>query len=245
MAKNYHSDNKSFVIYKDWEEYVDALGSDEEAGKLFKALFAFSKRAEEAEFVGALKMAFIIMRNSIERDGEKWENTCSVRSEAGKKGGRPSKTNDFSENQIKANGFFEKQTKAKKADKETDKDTDTEKEINTPPTPSKGEAAPKKQASKPKIEKTQFAEFVSMTNDEYASLVAKVGEQGAKRCIEILDNYKGSSGKTYKSDYRAILNWVISRYEEERNRGGNFNGNGGDKNVDTTDNEHSKYATEF
>lgn len=215
MPKDYHNDNKSFIIYKDWEEYVDALDSDEEAGKLFKALFAFAKRAEEAEFVGALKMAFIIMRNSIERDGEKWENTCSARSEAGKKGGRPSKTSDFSENQTKAKGFFEKQTKTKKADIEKDIETDTEKEIITPPTPSKGKAAPKKRTSKPKIEKTQFAEFVSMTNDEYTSLVAKVGEQGAKRCIEILDNYKGSSGKTYESDYRAILNWVVARYQEE------------------------------
>lgn len=243
MPKDYHNDNKSFIIYKDWEEYVDALGSDEEAGKLFKALFAFAKRAEEAEFVGALKMAFIIMRNSIERDGEKWENTCSVRSEAGKKGGRPSKTSDFSENQTKAKGFFEKQTKTKKADKEIETEKETEKEIITPPTPSKGENAPKKRASKPKIEKTQFAEFVSMTNDEYASLVAKVGEQGAKRCIEILDNYKGASGKKYSSDYRAILNWVISRYEEERSKGGDLNGNHTD--VNTTNAEHSKYATEF
>ncbi|MCM1380870.1 MAG: hypothetical protein NC192_02955, partial [Muribaculaceae bacterium] len=48
------------------------------------------------------------------------------------------------------------------------------------------------------------------------SLVAKVGESGAKRCIEILDNYKGSTGKTYQSDYRTILNWVIKRYEEEK-----------------------------
>lgn len=120
-----------------------------------------------------------------------------------------------------------------------------EKEKDTPPTPSKGETAPKKRTSKPKIDKTRFAEFVSMTNDEYTSLVAKVGEQGTKRCIEILDNYKGASGKKYSSDYRAILNWVISRYEEERNKGGNFNGNGCNKNVDATDNGHSKYATEF
>lgn len=67
-----------------------------------------------------------------------------------------------------------------------------------------------------KLEKREFAEFVSMTNDEYSSLVTKLGEQGAKRCIEILDNYKGQNGKTYKSDYRAILNWVITRYEEEQ-----------------------------
>lgn len=89
----------------------------------------------------------------------------------------------------------------------------------TPPTPSKGDGTadvPKKKSAKPKPQKTQYAEFVSMTDDEYTSLVAKVGEQGAKRCIEILDNYKGSTGKKYSSDYRAILNWVISRYEEEQ-----------------------------
>jgi hypothetical protein len=66
--------------------------------------------------------------------------------------------------------------------------------------------------------KILYAEFVSMTNDEHSSLVAKVGEQGAARCIEILDNYKGSSGKKYKSDYRTILNWVVERYEDEQSR---------------------------
>ena len=65
-------------------------------------------------------------------------------------------------------------------------------------------------------QKTKYADFVSMTNDEYSSLVAKLGEAGAARCIEILDNYKGANGKKYKSDYRAILNWVVSRYEEEQ-----------------------------
>lgn len=69
-----------------------------------------------------------------------------------------------------------------------------------------------------KSQKRKFAEFVSMTNDEYSSLVTKLGEQGTQRCIEILDNYKGQSGKTYKSDYRAILNWVITRYGEEQTK---------------------------
>ncbi len=128
---------------------------------------------------------------------------------------------------------------------EYNKQSNESNKVNTPPTPSKGENAHKKRTSKPKIDKTMFAEFVSMTDDEYTSLVAKLGEQGTNRCIEILDNYKGASGKKYSSDYRAILNWVISRYEEERNRGGNFNGNSGSKNTDTEDTEHSRYATEF
>jgi len=66
-----------------------------------------------------------------------------------------------------------------------------------------------------KNKKNQYAEFVSMTDDEHLQLVDKVGEVGTMRCIEILDNYKGSSGKKYKSDYRAILTWVLNRYFEE------------------------------
>ena len=66
--------------------------------------------------------------------------------------------------------------------------------------------------------KIKFADFVSLTNAEYKALVAKLGEEGTKRCIEILDNYKGAMGKRYKSDYRAILNWVVERYEEEQRR---------------------------
>jgi hypothetical protein len=62
-----------------------------------------------------------------------------------------------------------------------------------------------------------------MTEVEYGKLVAEYGDDGTKRLIEILDNYKGASGKTYKSDYRAILNWVVTRFREERanERGGN------------------------
>jgi len=69
-----------------------------------------------------------------------------------------------------------------------------------------------------KKEKVQFAEFVSMTNDEYQSLVAKYGENAATEFIKILDNYKGSNGKKYKSDYRAILTWVVDRFNERNSK---------------------------
>ncbi len=74
-------------------------------------------------------------------------------------------------------------------------------------------------APAPQTEKIKYADFVSLTNAEYEALVAKLGEDGAKRCIEILDNYKGSTGRKYKSDYRTILNWVVQRYEEEQQKG--------------------------
>ena len=63
-------------------------------------------------------------------------------------------------------------------------------------------------------EKIHFAEFVSMTNAEYEKLVSTYGKEFADQCIYTLDNYKGSKGKTYKSDYRAILSWVVEKVEQ-------------------------------
>jgi len=74
-------------------------------------------------------------------------------------------------------------------------------------------------------EKIHFAEFVSMTNAEYEKLVSTYGKDFVNQCITILDNYKGANGKTYKSDYRAILNWVIDRVQQ--NCGKKQDGKGG------------------
>lgn len=66
--------------------------------------------------------------------------------------------------------------------------------------------------------KKHFAEFVTMTNAEYEKLISTYGETFTNRCIEVLDNYKGSKGKTYKSDYRAVLSWVVGKVNEEKQK---------------------------
>lgn len=71
---------------------------------------------------------------------------------------------------------------------------------------------------KPKKEKEikiQYAEFVTLTEKEFNKLVESHGSDGAGKIITILDNYKGANGKKYASDYRAILNWVEKRYQED------------------------------
>ena len=76
-------------------------------------------------------------------------------------------------------------------------------------------------------DRQKVSEFVSMTNAEYSALVAKLGETDARRCIEILDNYKGANGKSYKSDYRAILSWVTDRLNKEKiEKNGKINNRG-------------------
>lgn len=114
---DYHEDNASFMMYKEWEELFESLDSMEEAGELIMALFAFAKRGEIAEFRGALKMAFIMMSNQLERDGAKWERNRQKNIENGKKGGRPRKpmvneeTERFSEETEKTERFSEKPKK--------------------------------------------------------------------------------------------------------------------------------------
>lgn len=69
-----------------------------------------------------------------------------------------------------------------------------------------------------KVELIRYAEFVSMTADEHQKLVDEFGETDTASLIQILDNYKGSSGKKYKSDYRAIRSWCVERLEEQKRR---------------------------
>ena len=77
--------------------------------------------------------------------------------------------------------------------------------------PSKEQEAEKK----PKVEKKAYADDVHLTLAEYNNLIDRLGsKQAADECIEILSNYKGATGKKYKSDYKAILNWVIDKWRE-------------------------------
>ena len=88
----------------------------------------------------------------------------------------------------------------------------------TPPR-NKARAKTKKTAGESEQEpKVQWAEFVSMTNAEHQKLLDTHGPADTERLIEILDNYKGATGKTYKSDYRAILNWVVTRLQDEKKK---------------------------
>ena len=49
-----------------------------------------------------------------------------------------------------------------------------------------------------KAKKYNYADYVTLTRDEYAKLCTEYGEEAAKAMIDILNNYKGSKGKKYK-----------------------------------------------
>lgn len=76
----------------------------------------------------------------------------------------------------------------------------------------------KKVKKKEVINKNTYAEFVTMTEDEYQKLVQRHGEHFTSLCIEKLDNHKGATGQRYASDYRAILKWVVDAVQKNYRR---------------------------
>ena len=66
----------------------------------------------------------------------------------------------------------------------------------------------------PVEEKKEYASLVAMTEKEYNDLVKEFGESTTKQLIEQLSLYKQAHGKSYDSDYAAILLWVTTRLRE-------------------------------
>lgn len=66
--------------------------------------------------------------------------------------------------------------------------------------------------------KIKYTEFVRLLPEEYEKLINEYGEEMTKECIDILNTYKGSTGKTYKSDYMTLTPkaWVAQRYRENQ-----------------------------
>lgn len=56
-------------------------------------------------------------------------------------------------------------------------------------------------------------ENVSLTNDEVEKLLQEYGDEKSQWMFNELSLYKHSSGKKYKSDYHAILTWVVGKLQ--------------------------------
>ena len=57
--------------------------------------------------------------------------------------------------------------------------------------------------------KKEYAPSVTMTETEYNKLMTDFGASNVERFVDKLSNAKGAHGYKYKSDYRAILSWVV------------------------------------
>lgn len=188
------ADKSSFVLYTEYIEQIEIL-SREQRGDLLTAIFYYAAGRELPDMDGMTKMAFSFIRSQLDKDSEKYKAIVEKRREAGAKGGRP-KASASEEKAKKANGFFEKQTEAKKPDNEYDNDI-------------------KKKDSKESKEKA--SRFIPPTRQE---LTAYCEEKNLNVDVERFVDYYTSIGwmvgKNKMKDWKATLrNW--SRKERQDN----------------------------
>ena len=117
------SDKKSFVMYESWGAAIEKM-SNEQAGELIKAIYAYQKDPDAVPEDPALAFVFELIKQQLDADSQRYKEACAARTEAGKKGGRPKanasdKKQMVSEESKKSKCFSEK---AKKADNEYDND---------------------------------------------------------------------------------------------------------------------------
>lgn len=102
---------RSFVLY-DYREQLKLI-PDDERGRLLLALMDYAADGKLPDNLNAAGlMCFAFIRQTMDRDNEKYESICKARAKAGSKGGRPRKTFADEEKQAEAQkpiAFFEKQ----------------------------------------------------------------------------------------------------------------------------------------
>jgi uncharacterized phage protein (TIGR02220 family) len=113
-------EKKSFVLYTDLSKPVKSL-SNEDAGKLFKAIFEYQNGGVEQELSGSAEMAFIFVKQQLDRNQDKYNAICERNRLNGLKGGRPEKAKEPS-------GLSGNPKEPKKADNDNESDNKNDKE---------------------------------------------------------------------------------------------------------------------
>lgn len=105
---------KSFLIYIDSQELVYKL-SDEEAGRLFKAMLEYNATGNIPPLDRLLDTLFTSFKAQFDRDMDKWEEIKEKRSAAGKKGGAQKGNQNAKKQAKQASVCFDKQNEQKQA----------------------------------------------------------------------------------------------------------------------------------
>ena len=75
----------TFILYTEQKEVIDKL-SDEQAGKLIKAIYEYVETGEMPNLDNVLDLVIIPFKQNLDRNADKYEETKKKRSEAGKLG---------------------------------------------------------------------------------------------------------------------------------------------------------------
>jgi len=214
---------ETVLLYTSIKEPVDAL-TDEQAGKLFKAILAY-QTDDDVVLDGLLNVVFLQVKQQIDYNNDKFDETAKKRSEAGKKGmqSRWNKNNDDNTVITNDNNVISAITPDNKNNyndndnvndnvNDNDNGYDNENNIYILDTPNKPQENPKQ------TPKHIYGEYkhVRLSDNEYQKLCEEYGDIDTGRAIRYLDEYIEMKGYKAKSHYLCIRKWVFDAVKREK-----------------------------
>ena len=198
---------KSFILYADYIKHIRRL-SDEDAGRLFKAIFDYVNEGKLPDLDGMAAMAFSFIANQLDTDLQKYEETCKKRSENIKK--RWEKAN--ASQKAAENTSDTKDTNeyncifcnTNDTDNDIDSDIDIENDIDIDSDSDSGSVLHNM--------RTRGAHHtIHLTEQDYKNLCEKYGQAIIDQYIERIDQYLSTNNKKpYPNHYQTILKWLES-----------------------------------
>lgn len=216
----------SLIIYNSIEEVIECL-EPEQVKSLMLAMIAYNKGEEVPELDAVTKMAFIPLRQQIDRDTEKYNDKCEKRANAGRKGAdvtnsrRSAKVGNAENKTAKtANAEFDENDSAKTADTEYDTDTEYDSDINKNTSTSSADAVvrlyndlcpslPSVRTLSDKRKRDIKTRLKKYTLDDFQ----KVFEKAEKSSFLRGDNERG---------FRSSLDWLINEGNMAKVLDGNY-----------------------
>ena len=192
----------SFVLPTDLLDDLEDF-SDDEVGKIFRAILIYTNEAEEPEFDDrAMKVVFRHIKKYIDSANENYDKKVQANRVNGAKGGRPKK--DAEENPKnptvieKTERFSEKPGKS-----HTETESETETDI---------ESVSECECETDGVAHTHTKIYgenknVMLSDEEYERLTERMGGRKRSEYIEKLSDYMASTGKKYQSHYATICSW--------------------------------------
>lgn len=205
---------KSFIIRLENIEQFNML-TDEQCGKLLKAMCRYVDTGEVENFNDTMvSFAFSFLKGQIDRDAEKYEEMCTKNAENGKKGGRPKKSERFSEKPKKSEWFFSKPTKSL-CDSDCDSDSDPECEPDSDPVCDR-DCVTRAREGKHTTHTTQSNNV--KTADDALSLAKSMGFSWTDKDAQEFLAYNIDKGRTTGWGY-AAQRWEANRSRHDQSTG--------------------------
>ena len=172
----------SFILYTDQKAVLDKL-TDEQAGKLIKAIYEYVETGNMPELDNVIDLVITPFKTILDKDKAKYEEVSKARAEAGSKGGKTKISKSKQKKQL--------QTKESKASNCDDNDNEYDNDI-------------KKENIKKKYGENGNVEFTDKKFEE----VKEYFPNDYMERIQSLDDYIQSTGKKYKDYFATLKTWA-------------------------------------